>query len=781
MATDFPNSPANGATHTFGGNTYTYNSTIGAWTGPAAGAGGGASVTVSETAPSSPAEGDLWFDPSVLKTFVYYNDGTANQWVQNNPTGSGGGSGGGASVTASDTAPSSPSAGDLWYKSDTNALYVYYYDGDSNQWVGISGPAGPAGPAGSAGSSALTSYANFAGFPASPTEGDLAYAQDTNALYLYDGTQWDRVYTGLSEVPEFTTSPAASYALAADGTATSVTVAATDPEGFPVTYSHDTNPSNQTQATISQSGGTFTVTPSTNTANAGSFNLRFKASDGLHISSKTSTFNLSFSTEWLCQISNSSSNDFVSYGVAVDSNDNIYFVGETGALGSGIGHITKLDKLGELVWTKTLQVTESSATSTRLMSIEIDSSDNIYTAGYFLDGTDEKYIVAKYNTSGVLQFAKKYVYTGLTNYNVTDLAISPNGNDIYLGFGATTAAISGGTNRQSRFIIKLDSSGVAQWTKAVGSSTYAEYGYQGGLVASNSNVWTSSRTPVSLDDSSSSRYVSGVVKLAASNGSYTAIRLMHDAQHQDVAHSTVGGIYYDTSADRIYQAFGAHSSSYVSGSNEYGIGVYHVTASTMAGQSGSQAVVCPTNADAAVTVDANQEQGRLVKAGSNIYYQHRVAYTSNSATVGGYVNFVERPLNGGTSLTNLGHLVCPNNTAGTGVYPSSLATTSTGRVISLTYVRGGSSKNSSYYDTCITSFDPANFPTTTTAGINSNISLVSGAPSNIGTATITALNFASAPTSGTHTSATPNTYTESTLSNTAGTDSSTRDYTNLAS
>jgi hypothetical protein len=54
-------------------------------------------------------------------------------------------------VTSSDTAPSSPSAGDLWYKSDTNALYVYYTDADSSQWVGISGPAGADGAAGAAG------------------------------------------------------------------------------------------------------------------------------------------------------------------------------------------------------------------------------------------------------------------------------------------------------------------------------------------------------------------------------------------------------------------------------------------------------------------------------------------------------------------------------------------------------------------------------------------------------------------------------------------------------
>ena len=96
------------------------------------------------------------------------------------------------------------------------------------------------------------------------------------------------------------------------------------------------------------------------------------------------------------------------------------------------------------------------------------------------------------------------------------------------------------------------------------------------------------------------------------------------------------------------------------------------------------------------------------------------------------------------------------------------------------HFKGDSSKNSSYYDIGITSFDPTNFPSTTTAGINSDISFVSGAPPNVGTTNITALNFASAVTSGTYSSATPDTHTESTLSNTASTDSSTRDYTNLA-
>ena len=102
------------------------------------GGGGGASVTVSGTAPSSPSAGDLWFDDTDLVLYVYYNDGTSNQWVQTNPSGAGGSSGGssgGASVTVSGTAPTSPTAGDLWFDDDDLFLYVYIDDGSSTQWV----------------------------------------------------------------------------------------------------------------------------------------------------------------------------------------------------------------------------------------------------------------------------------------------------------------------------------------------------------------------------------------------------------------------------------------------------------------------------------------------------------------------------------------------------------------------------------------------------------------------------------------------------------------------
>ena len=49
--------------------------------------------------------------------------------------GTGGGGGSGASVTISTSPPVSPSAGSLWFNSESGALYIYYDDGNSQQWV----------------------------------------------------------------------------------------------------------------------------------------------------------------------------------------------------------------------------------------------------------------------------------------------------------------------------------------------------------------------------------------------------------------------------------------------------------------------------------------------------------------------------------------------------------------------------------------------------------------------------------------------------------------------
>ena len=49
------------------------------------GGAGGSSVTASDTAPTSPSDGDMWFNSTSLKMFVYYADGSSSQWVPASP------------------------------------------------------------------------------------------------------------------------------------------------------------------------------------------------------------------------------------------------------------------------------------------------------------------------------------------------------------------------------------------------------------------------------------------------------------------------------------------------------------------------------------------------------------------------------------------------------------------------------------------------------------------------------------------------------------------------
>ena len=61
-----------------------YFAHAGAWIGVAnqGEAGGGASVDVSETPPVSPESGNIWFNATTGRMYVYINDGDTSQWVQ---------------------------------------------------------------------------------------------------------------------------------------------------------------------------------------------------------------------------------------------------------------------------------------------------------------------------------------------------------------------------------------------------------------------------------------------------------------------------------------------------------------------------------------------------------------------------------------------------------------------------------------------------------------------------------------------------------------------------
>lgn len=89
MAINFPNSPSTGDTHTAAGVKWEYDGEKWVSQASGGGGGGGASVTVSDTAPASPSQGDLWWDSSddagVL--FIWYDDADGGQWVETSGTG----------------------------------------------------------------------------------------------------------------------------------------------------------------------------------------------------------------------------------------------------------------------------------------------------------------------------------------------------------------------------------------------------------------------------------------------------------------------------------------------------------------------------------------------------------------------------------------------------------------------------------------------------------------------------------------------------------------------
>ena len=188
--------------------------------------------------------------------------------------------------------PNSPSNGDT----HTAAGQTFTYDSTAGVWNAAASSSGGGGGGG------VTSYANLAAFPSSGnTGGDLAFAQDTGAVYVWDGSAWDRMAAGSDESPVILTDPPTTHDLDHTGGTTTVTMTAQDPEGFDIEYGIAYNTSNNARpsqlsadTTINQTTGAYTFTPSSTGSDAGSFKARLSASDGVKSSVRTVSVALAF-------------------------------------------------------------------------------------------------------------------------------------------------------------------------------------------------------------------------------------------------------------------------------------------------------------------------------------------------------------------------------------------------------------------------------------------------------------------------------------------------------
>ena len=132
--------------------------------------------------------------------------------------------------------------------------------------------------------------------------GTQAYVAATGKLYIRGDGGWYNIAT-VNQTPNITSildsgGNAGPFVLAKDGSTTTITTTATDPEGFPITFTATPNSdfNNMASVSIDSSGGRiFTITPqSEDSATTTSGTITFKASDGVNIASAVSTFSLSF-------------------------------------------------------------------------------------------------------------------------------------------------------------------------------------------------------------------------------------------------------------------------------------------------------------------------------------------------------------------------------------------------------------------------------------------------------------------------------------------------------
>ena len=134
-------------------------------------------------------------------------------------------------------------------------------------------------------------------FPDNPSNGD------THQGYTYNSTKgtWTPSAAQGTEPPVILTEPATSHTLNADGTTSTVTMTAQDPDGFDINYgiayktTGNALPAQLASApTINQTTGVYTFTPSTTTSDAGSFRARLSATDGVSYTTRLVDFSLSF-------------------------------------------------------------------------------------------------------------------------------------------------------------------------------------------------------------------------------------------------------------------------------------------------------------------------------------------------------------------------------------------------------------------------------------------------------------------------------------------------------
>ena len=175
----------------------------------------------------------------------------------------------------------------------------------------------------------------------SPSVGDIVFVTSTNGLFIRKSNGWFKIADVTNLRPTGLTGVSNS-ALAIDGTPTTITLAATDPEGLTLTFSAAAKTGSNTTfsealtdgntvnafngstviATVAQNSNVFTIDPNT-ANNAGTVDITFSVTDGINTAlTADGQFTLTFVTT----VTNSNNTILLATATGTSDNDNITYI-----------------------------------------------------------------------------------------------------------------------------------------------------------------------------------------------------------------------------------------------------------------------------------------------------------------------------------------------------------------------------------------------------------------------------------------------------------------------